>query len=80
MRLAVVGAEKMRAELATAFETKFGVPLYEGYGCTELSPVVAVGTAGYSARDHQQAGHKPGSVGHPLPGVATLPGLWPACW
>jgi len=71
LRLAVVGAEKMRPDLAASFEAKFGMPLYEGYGCTELSPVVAVGTPGYSARDHQQVGHKPGSVGHPIPGITV---------
>ncbi len=71
VRLAVVGAEKMKPELADAFKAKFGVEMYEGYGCTELSPVVAVGTAGYSGSDHQQLGHKAGSVGHPIPGVAV---------
>ena len=71
VRLAVVGAEKMKPELAEAFKAKFGVEMYEGYGCTELSPVVAVGTAGYGGTDQPQLGHKPGSVGHPIPGVAV---------
>jgi len=71
MRLAIVGAEKMKPELAIAFKDKFGVDLYEGYGCTELSPVVAVGTPGYSGRDERQIGHKPGTIGHPIPGVAV---------
>jgi acyl-[acyl-carrier-protein]-phospholipid O-acyltransferase/long-chain-fatty-acid--[acyl-carrier-protein] ligase len=61
----------MKPELASAFKAKFGVDLYEGYGCTELSPIVAVGTAGYSALIGNQLGHKPGSVGHPIPGVAV---------
>jgi acyl-[acyl-carrier-protein]-phospholipid O-acyltransferase/long-chain-fatty-acid--[acyl-carrier-protein] ligase len=71
MRLAIVGAEKMKMELARVFKEKFGIELYEGYGCTELSPVVAVGTAGYTGRNERQIGYKPGSIGHPIPGVAV---------
>ncbi len=71
LRLAVVGAEKMKLQLAQAFEEKFGVTMFEGYGCTELSPVVAVGAPNYVAPDQTQPGHKLGSVGHPIPGVAA---------
>src|SRR5579862_3612853 len=71
LRLAIVGAEKMKPELAQAFKEKFGVNLFEGYGCTELSPVVAAGAPGYSGPDETQPGHKPGSVGHPIPGVTV---------
>lgn len=35
-------AEKLPKELADAFESKFSVRPYEAYGCTELSPLVAV--------------------------------------
>lgn len=71
LRLAIVGAEKMKPELAGAFKEKFGLALYEGYGCTELSPVVSVGTPGYSGSDQKQVGYKAGTVGHPIPGVAA---------
>ncbi|HEV2352082.1 MAG TPA: acyl-[ACP]--phospholipid O-acyltransferase [Terriglobia bacterium] len=71
LRLAIVGAEKMKPELAQAFKEKFGIDLYEGYGCTELSPVVAAGAPGYSGPDEIQPGHKPGSVGHPIPGITV---------
>lgn len=71
LRFSVVGAEKMKPELAQAFQEKFGVPLYEGYGCTELSPIVAVGTADYSGPGPRRVGNKPGTVGHPIPGVAV---------
>ena len=40
--IAIVGAEKLREPVAHAFEEKFGVDLLEGYGCTEMSPVVCV--------------------------------------
>ncbi len=71
LRMAIVGAEKMKLELARIFEEKLGKRLYEGYGCTELSPVVSVITPGYRAGDQIQAGYKLGTVGHPIPGVAT---------
>jgi acyl-[acyl-carrier-protein]-phospholipid O-acyltransferase/long-chain-fatty-acid--[acyl-carrier-protein] ligase len=71
LRMAIVGAEKMKLELARAFEEKFGATMFEGYGCTELSPVVSVGAPNYVAPDQTQPGHKPGTVGHPIPGVAA---------
>jgi len=71
LRMAIVGAEKMKPELARAFGEKFGVPMFEGYGCTELSPVVSVGVANYVAPDQTQPGYKLGAVGHPIPGVAA---------
>ncbi len=42
LRYAIVGAEKLREPLARDFKEKFGVALLEGYGCTEMAPVVAV--------------------------------------
>jgi acyl-[acyl-carrier-protein]-phospholipid O-acyltransferase/long-chain-fatty-acid--[acyl-carrier-protein] ligase len=71
LRLAIVGAEKMKPALARAFREKFGKELFEGYGCTELSPVVAVATPSYRGADQTQAGHKPGTVGRPIPGVVA---------
>ena len=71
LRMAIVGAEKMKPELGHSFEDKFGKPMFEGYGCTELSPVVAVCSPDFDGPDHAQPGHKPGSVGHPIPGVAA---------
>ncbi len=71
LRVAVVGAEKLKPELRAAFEEKFRVPMFEGFGCTELSPVVSVGAPRYQDADKFQVGNKPGSVGHPIPGVAV---------
>ena len=42
LRYAIVGAEKLREPIARAFQEKFGIALLEGYGCTEMSPVVAI--------------------------------------
>jgi acyl-[acyl-carrier-protein]-phospholipid O-acyltransferase/long-chain-fatty-acid--[acyl-carrier-protein] ligase len=66
-----VGAEKLREPIAAAFREKFGVELLEGYGCTEMSPVVAVNAPDFHAGKDSQTGNKPGTVGHPLPGVAA---------
>ena len=71
LRFALVGAEKLREPIAAAFREKFGVELLEGYGCTEMAPVVAVNAPNFEAGKDTQVGNKPGTVGHPIPGVAA---------
>ena len=71
LRYVLVGAEKLRETVAAAFREKFGVDLLEGYGCTEMAPVVAVNAPTFEAGRDTQIGNKPGTVGHPLPGVAA---------
>jgi acyl-[acyl-carrier-protein]-phospholipid O-acyltransferase/long-chain-fatty-acid--[acyl-carrier-protein] ligase len=71
LKYAIVGAEKLREPIATAFQQKYGVSLLEGYGCTEMSPVVAVNRPDVSDGIEHQIGNKFGSVGHPIPGVAA---------
>jgi len=71
LRLVITGAEKLPREVADSFREKFGVMPMEGYGCTELSPVVAVNIPDFVAADGRQIGNKPGTVGHPIPGVAA---------
>jgi acyl-[acyl-carrier-protein]-phospholipid O-acyltransferase / long-chain-fatty-acid--[acyl-carrier-protein] ligase len=71
LRYAIVGAERLREPVAAAFKAKFGVDLLEGYGCTEMAPVVAVNVPDVDDGRERQRGTKPGSVGHPLPGVAV---------
>jgi acyl-[acyl-carrier-protein]-phospholipid O-acyltransferase/long-chain-fatty-acid--[acyl-carrier-protein] ligase len=71
LRFALVGAEKLREPVAAAFHEKFGVELLEGYGATEMAPVVAVNAPNFQADHSVQVGHKRGTVGHPLPGVAA---------
>lgn len=66
----VVGAEKMPIPLAQAFEERFGVRPIEGYGTTELSPVVAVNVPPSRARTLEgKNALREGSVGKPIPGV-----------
>ena len=71
LRYAIVGAEKLREPVAAAFREKFGLDLLEGYGCTEMSPVVAVNVPDVVDGRERQRGTRVGSVGHPLPGVAA---------
>ncbi len=71
LRYAIVGAEKLREPLAKAFKEKYGLDLLEGYGCTEMAPVVSVNIPDVEQGRERQSGFKPGSVGHPIPGVAV---------
>jgi acyl-[acyl-carrier-protein]-phospholipid O-acyltransferase/long-chain-fatty-acid--[acyl-carrier-protein] ligase len=71
VRYALVGAEKLREPIAAAFQEKFGISLLEGYGCTEMSPVVAVNAPDFQERGDHQRGSLKGTVGHPLPGVVA---------
>jgi acyl-[acyl-carrier-protein]-phospholipid O-acyltransferase/long-chain-fatty-acid--[acyl-carrier-protein] ligase len=71
LKYAIVGAEKLREPLASTFKDTFGVGLMEGYGCTEMAPVVAVNRPNVEHGRERQTGSKPGSVGHPIPGVSA---------
>ena len=65
IRYLLVGAEKLRPALAKSFEEKFGVTPLEGYGCTEMGPVVSVNVS-----NHERSAYKPGTAGRPLPHVS----------
>jgi acyl-[acyl-carrier-protein]-phospholipid O-acyltransferase/long-chain-fatty-acid--[acyl-carrier-protein] ligase len=69
LRYLIAGAEKLREQIAKGYEEKFGLTILEGYGCTELAPVVSVNVPDVLEGKEKQVGHKPGSVGHPIPGV-----------
>ncbi len=71
VRFVVAGAEKLRPELAQAFESKYGVPILEGYGCTELSPAVAMNVPDIMDGDVMEVGRKVGKIGRPLPGISV---------
>jgi acyl-[acyl-carrier-protein]-phospholipid O-acyltransferase/long-chain-fatty-acid--[acyl-carrier-protein] ligase len=71
LRTMIVGAEKLRDDLAERFREKFGIPPVEGYGCTECGPVVSVNGSAFRTRGAAQTGTKPGTVGQPLPGVSV---------
>ncbi len=63
LRVCVSGGAPLPVELLAGFQERYAVPLVEGYGPPEASPVVSV---------HPPAGvQKPGSVGPPIPGVTV---------
>jgi acyl-[acyl-carrier-protein]-phospholipid O-acyltransferase / long-chain-fatty-acid--[acyl-carrier-protein] ligase len=72
MRYVIAGAEKLTEETRRTWAEKFGVRVFEGYGATETSPVLAVNTP---------MGNKPDSAGQllarmeyyldPVDGIAT---------
>jgi acyl-[acyl-carrier-protein]-phospholipid O-acyltransferase/long-chain-fatty-acid--[acyl-carrier-protein] ligase len=70
MRLIICGAEKLPPALAKEFEAKFGVLPMEGYGCTELTPIVSTNVSDVDVKGIKQIRNKIGTVGHPVPGVA----------
>jgi acyl-[acyl-carrier-protein]-phospholipid O-acyltransferase / long-chain-fatty-acid--[acyl-carrier-protein] ligase len=71
LRLLVCGAEKMPPTLAQEFQGRFGVTPLEGYGCTEMSPVVSTNVPDWDRDGVRQMGNKLGTIGQPLPGVAA---------
>lgn len=64
LRLCISGAAPLPVRVIEQFEKAFKVPLLEGYGLTEASPVVSVNPCKLSKR-------RPGTVGVPLPGIAV---------
>ena len=42
LRFIIAGAEKLRPEMRETFKLKFGKDIYEGYGCTELTPLATL--------------------------------------
>ena len=67
----VTGAERLPVELADAFENKFHVRPVEGYGATELSPLVSVNVPASRTLENYQVVSKEGTVGRPIPNVAA---------
>ena len=70
VRYAIAGAEKLREQTAKEFKAIFHKDLLEGYGCTEMSPVISVNVHDVEDGSVRQQGRKPGTVGHPIPGVS----------
>ena len=71
LRFGVVGAEKCPADLRREFTRRYGCELLEGYGCTELAPVVSVNRVD-SLTPPGVPASRDGTAGTPLPGVAVL--------
>lgn len=71
VRAIYAGAEKIREDVRQLYRTKFKLEIFEGFGCTETTPVAAVNTRDVLMDDYKTVleGNKPGSVGAPLPGT-----------
>ncbi len=70
LEIVVAGAEKLSVDLCEAFEEKFGVRPVEGYGATELSPLVSVNVPSERSQT-DEIDCKEGTVGRPVPGVTV---------
>jgi long-chain acyl-CoA synthetase len=62
LRLCISGAAPLPVSVLRDFERAFKVPLLEGYGLTEASPIVSI-------NPFEPGRKKPGTVGLPLPGL-----------
>src|SRR3974390_3810512 len=60
-RICVSGAAPLPVQVLKDFEAKFHIPLIEGYGLSEASPVVT--------KNPLDGTRKPGSIGLPIPHV-----------
>jgi long-chain acyl-CoA synthetase len=61
LRICISGAAPLPAQILQEFEAKFHIPLIEGYGLSEASPVVT--------KNPLDLTRKPGSIGLPIPQV-----------
>ena len=70
LRLTITGGEKLRQDIAEKFHKLTDLAVVEGYGCTELSPIVSVNLASSMFELGKKAG-KYGSIGVAMPGIAV---------
>jgi acyl-[acyl-carrier-protein]-phospholipid O-acyltransferase/long-chain-fatty-acid--[acyl-carrier-protein] ligase len=71
VRVLVCGAEKLPVKLQDEFREKFGILPFEGYGCTELSPVVSTNLPDIQFGGEVQERNHRGTVGQPIFGVCV---------
>lgn len=73
LRLLVSVGERLSADVASRARNDFSFPLYEAYGLTEASSMVALNLPTPAAEPGHAAmpAGKPGTAGAPLPGVAV---------
>ncbi len=70
----MTGAEKLPHDVGVDFEKKFGVPVCEGFGMTEATPVVSTNLVDYRKAPTHPAYEGPrrlGSVGRLIPGLSV---------
>ena len=67
-RMVITGAEKLRKDIAEQFKSLTGLSIVEGFGCTELSPIVCINLSSNIFMLGKESG-VPGSIGAALPGI-----------
>ena len=58
LRMCISGGAALPVEVLRGFEAAFGVPVLEGYGLSETSPIASF--------NHPGRERKPGSIGTPI--------------
>lgn len=69
VELVASGSERLPQAVADAFEAKFGVRPFQGYGATEMGPIVSCNVPTSRALDGTASGLREGTVGRPAKGV-----------
>ena len=70
LRLVIAGAEKLQRKLFERVKTITGLNIVEAYGCTEMSPIVAINISSSLFTLGKESGPY-GSIGVPMPGIAV---------
>src|SRR5262249_20709541 len=79
LRFVWCGGGRLPQELAEAFGAKVNSAPREGYGGAEMPAAALLNVPDQVLEGFRQAGHKPGTLGQPLPGVAARivdPNTW----
>lgn len=63
------GSERLPNEVADAFAAKFGIRPFQGYGATEMGPIVSANVPSNRALDPNAVTLREGTVGKPARGV-----------
>lgn len=71
VELVPVGAEKLPPALGEEFAATFDVDVFEGYGATEMSPLVAANVPVSRSRGRPGEWNRAGTIGRPVPGIRT---------
>jgi acyl-[acyl-carrier-protein]-phospholipid O-acyltransferase/long-chain-fatty-acid--[acyl-carrier-protein] ligase len=71
LRHVVAAGPALGAELRERLAARFGVDPLEGFGVPECAPLVSLNVPSRGATRLRQDGRRPGTRGHPLPGVAV---------
>ena len=69
VEIVATGSERLPLAVADEFESKFGIRPFQGYGATELGPIVSANVPAARARGDPSTVLREGTVGRPARGV-----------